>query len=70
MLIVGYSEPNYGDNYKYKTYAIVVGFILGLSPIVSMLGYSAYMVFKIPGNFLQVLSDLFISGSEWKGDKL
>ena len=64
MLVSGYSQPDYGDGYKYEDYAIVIGILIGLLPIFALMGGAIWQILSVEGNITQVrclVSFFFVS---------
>ena len=54
LLLAGYSQPDYGDGYKYKPYAIAIGILIGLLPIFALIGGGIWQITTVRGNIFQV----------------
>ena len=54
LLLSGYSQPDYGDGYKYQPYAIAIGIILGILPILGLIGGGVWQIASVKGNIVQV----------------
>ena len=54
LLLSGYSQPDYGDGYKYQPYAIAIGIVLGILPILGLIGGGVWQIASVKGNIVQV----------------
>ena len=50
-----YKEPDYGEGYKYKPYAIAIGLIISLVPMLPVPVMMVREIAKQEGHVLQVL---------------
>ena len=54
ILLTRYSIPDYGDGYVYPTHSIVIAVLIGMSPIIIMLGIAVKEGFYTQGTIRQV----------------
>ena len=54
LLLAGYSQPDYGDGYKYEPYAIGIGILIGLLPIFALIGGGIWQITTVEGSLLMV----------------
>ena len=54
ILLTRYSIPDYGDGYEYPIHSIVIAVLIGMSPIVIMIGIAVKEIIHSKGNIKKV----------------
>lgn len=65
FLLGGYSQPDYGDGYKYQPYAIAIGILLGLLPIFALIGGGVWQITSVKGNLYRRFKILLRPSENW-----
>ncbi|KAK3610761.1 hypothetical protein CHS0354_028161, partial [Potamilus streckersoni] len=65
LRMTSYGEPNYGDGYKYKPYAIAIGNFLAFFPIIPLIISMMRQCTSTSGSFNMRLKSLFSPTQEW-----